>query len=146
MTRIRLAGKPDYNLRYELFSSETSKKALSTYEFLETEIENTMELETGSIGSALALLNDLGWYLRRYTRFVDLQDSSVSDEEWISRQLASEIYGREVEKDDTDRFYRVIGVEDGKLLEPLYVRDSPTDYDLHEKDFQVVTRISEEEF
>ena len=146
MTKLRFVGKPEHNLRYELFSSETSKEALSTYEFLDTEIDNTLEIETGSLGSTLALLNDLSWYLRRYTQYVDLLEPSISEQEWISRQLAAKIYSREIEKNQTSRYYRITGIKNGELLEPLYVRDSPTEYDLHEKDSQIVTRIAEEEF
>ncbi|MDY7080886.1 MAG: DUF5804 family protein, partial [Halobacteria archaeon] len=120
MTRVRIVGDEAYDLRYELVSSETSREALSTYELLESEIDNTVEFQTASIGSALALLNDLDWYLTRYGRWVEVRDESVSDEEWLSRELATRIYERELEPEETREYFAIRGVKDGETLEPMY--------------------------
>ncbi|MDY6779732.1 MAG: DUF5804 family protein [Halobacteria archaeon] len=146
MTRVRIVGDDDYDIRHELLSSATSSQALATYEFLETPIENAVELETATLGSALSLLNDLDWYLTRYADWVEVLEPSVSDDEWLSRDLATRLYERDLEPEETRGFYAVRGVKDGESLEPLYTRGSPSEYDLDETDFEVVTRISEDEF
>ncbi len=146
MPRIRLYGDDDYDLRFELVTSETSREALSTYELRDVGIENTVELEVTSLGSAIALLNDLNWYIMRYVDWVDVMEPDISEDEWLSRKLVTEIYEERMDPDDSSRFYMIRGVKDGEILEPLYVKDSPSDYDLHEVDFEIVTRISEEEF
>ena len=67
MTRVCLVGSEDVTLQYELLSRETSREALATYDLYEP-FENAVGVETVSLGAAVALLNDLDWYL---TRFVD---------------------------------------------------------------------------
>ena len=146
MTRVRVLGKDEYDLRGELLTSETSREALSTYDFLETRIENVVVVETATLGGALALLNDLDWYLTRYARASEVLEPSVSEDEWLSRRLAERIYEGKIEADDTDEFYVVRGVKDGELLQPLYSRGEPAEYDLAETDFVTVTRLDESEF
>jgi len=146
VTRVRVLGKDEYDLRGELLTSETSREALSTYDFLETRIENVVVVETATLGGALALLNDLDWYLTRYARASEVLEPSVSEDEWLSRRLAERIYEGKIEADDTDEFYVVRGVSDGELLQPLYSRREPAEYDLAETDFVTVTRLDESEF
>lgn len=146
MTRVRLIGSEEYDLVAELRSSETSRRALSTYEFLYTPLNNVVELETATIGAALALLNDLNWYVRRYCRAAELLDPEVSEDEWLSRELARQLYETDAEPEDTREYLKVRGVSEGELLEPLYARGEPPEYDLAESEFTVVTRIAESEF
>ncbi len=146
MTRVRLIGKDEYDLREELRSSETSRRALSTYEFKYTPLDNVVEVETATIGAGLALLNDLNWYVRRYCRAAELLDPEVSEEEWLSRELARKLYETEMEPEDTREYLKVRGVREGELLEPLYAREEPPEYDLAESEYSVVTRIDETEF
>lgn len=146
MTRVRVLGKDEYDLRGELLTSETSREALSTYDFLETRIENAVVVETATLGGALALLNDLDWYLTRYARASEVLEPSVSEEEWLSRRLAERVYEGKIDAEDTDDFYVVRGVSDGELLQPLYSRGEPAEYDLAETDFVTVTRLDESEF
>lgn len=146
MTRVRVLGKEEYDLRGELLTSETSREALSTYEFLETRIENAVVIETATLGGALALLNDLDWYLTRYARASEVLEPSVSEDEWLSRRLAERVYEGKTDAGDTDEFYVVRGVSDGELLQPLYSRGEPAEYDLAETEFVTVTRLDESEF
>jgi hypothetical protein len=146
VTRVRVLGKEEYDLRGELLTSETSREALSTYDFLETRIENAVIVETATLGGALALLNDLDWYLTRYARASEVLEPSVSEEEWLSRRLAERVYEGKIDAEDTDDFYVVRGVSDGELLQPLYSRGEPAEYDLAETDFVTVTRLDESEF
>ena len=146
VARVRVLGKDEYDLRGELLTSETSREALSTYDFLETRIENAVVVETATLGGALALLNDLDWYLTRYARASEVLEPSVSEEEWLSRRLAERVYEGKIDADDTDDFYVVRGVSDGELLDPLYSRGESAEYDLAETDFVTVTRLDESEF
>ncbi|ELY95313.1 hypothetical protein C482_16768 [Natrialba chahannaoensis JCM 10990] len=110
MTRVCLIGADDCTLQYELLSRETAREALSTYD-LRRPFENTIALRTVSVGAAISLLNDLDWYL---TRFVDealVQEPSVSDEEWLSRELATQLRNSAVDPDETGEFCKIYGVE-----------------------------------
>jgi len=148
MTRVCLVGSDDVELRYELVSRETAREALATYDLREP-YDNTVAVETVSLGSAVALLNDLNWYLVRFAREALVFDASVADEEWLSRELAEAVRDGDVDPDGTERFLKVFGVDDGALLEPMFVTrtgpDLPT-YDLHEVDDTLVVRVTEEEF
>ena len=146
MTRVRILGQDGYDLRGELLSSETSREALATYDFLDTRIDNAVVVETATLGGALALLNDLDWYLTRYARAAEVLEPSVSENEWLSRRLAERVYEDRTDAGDTDEFYIVRGVKDGELLDPLYSRDEPAEYDLADSDFVTTTRLDETEF
>jgi hypothetical protein len=146
VTRVRILGKDGYDLRGELLASETSREALATYDFLDTRIENALVVETATLGGALALLNDLDWYLTRYARAAEVLEPSVSDDEWLSRRLAERLYESRVEPEETREFYLVRGVKDGQVLQPLYSRSEPAEYDLADVDSVTVTRVDETEF
>ena len=148
MTRVCLVGTEDVELRYELVSRETAREALATYDLREP-YDNTVAVETVSLGGAVALLNDLNWYLVRFAAESFVLEPSVSDEEWLSRELAETVRENEVDPGETGRFLKLFGVADGELLEPMYVaRTGPElpDYDLHEVDDTVVVRVTEAEF
>ncbi|WP_049900392.1 DUF5804 family protein [Natrinema sp. J7-1] len=110
MTRVCLIGEAGTNLQYELLSRETAREALSTYD-LERPVENSLAVRTVSIGAAVSLLNDLNWYL---TRFVDealVQDPSISDEDWLSRSLATQLRNGDLEPEAPAEFCKVYGLE-----------------------------------
>jgi hypothetical protein len=146
VTRVRVIGKDGYDLRGELLASDTSREALATYDFLDTRIDNSIVVETATLGGALALLNDLDWYLTRYARATEVLEPSVSEEEWLSRRLAERVYEDRIDADETAEFYAVRGVRDGELLDPLYSRNEPAEYDLADAEFVTTTRIDETEF
>ena len=148
MTRVCLVGTEDVELRYELVSRETAREALATYDLREP-YNNTVAVETVSLGSAVALLNDLNWYLVRFAREALVVDTSVADDEWLSRDLAEAVREGDVDPEKTGRFLKMFGVGDGELLEPMFVtRTGPElpDYDLHEVDDTLVVRVTEAEF
>ncbi|MFO7925217.1 MAG: DUF5804 family protein [Halobacteriota archaeon] len=148
MTRVCLVGDDDVELRYELVSRETSRDALATYN-LATPYENSISLETVSLGAAVALLNDLNWYLIRFVSEALVFEPSVSDGEWLSRALASAIRDDELDHTDSGRFLKVFGIDDGRLREPMYVtRTGPElpEYDLHDVTDTLVVRVTESEF
>jgi hypothetical protein len=148
VTRVCLVGADDVNLRYELVSRETAREALATYALAEP-YENTVAVETVSVGAAVALLNDLDWYLVRFADASWVLEPSVSDEEWLSRDLATAVRDGDVDPADTGRYLTVYGVADGRLVEPMYVtrRDGTVpEYDLREVEDTVRVRVTGAEF
>jgi hypothetical protein len=110
VTRVCLLGEPDVDVRYELLSRETSRAALSTYDLAEP-FENSIAVETVSLGAAVSLLNDLDWYIVRFVDAAVVLEPSVSDDEWLSRELATAIRSERVQPDGTGRFLKVYGVQ-----------------------------------
>ena len=110
MTRVCLLGSEETNLQDELLSRETAREALATYELREP-FENAVGVETVSLGAAVALLNDLDWYLVRFVDEAMVLEPSVSDEEWLSRGLATAIRDDEVSIVESARFLKLYGVE-----------------------------------
>ncbi|QLH78977.1 hypothetical protein HZS55_17485 [Halosimplex rubrum] len=110
MTRVCLVGSDDVNLRYELLSRETARDALATYDLREP-FENSVGLETVSLGAAVALLNDLNWYLVRFADEAMVHEPSVSETEWLSRDLAAAVRDDAVGPDEAARFCKVYGLE-----------------------------------
>lgn len=148
MTQACLVGSPDVDVRYELLSRETAREALSTYELAEP-FENSIAVETVSLGAAVSLLNDLNWYLVRYADAALVLDPSVSEDEWLSRELATAIRNDRVDPAETGELLKVYGVDEGELVEPLYVTrsdDGVPEYDLREVGDTVVVRVTESEY
>jgi hypothetical protein len=153
MTRVCLVGNGDVNLRYELLSRETSREALATYDLNEP-FENTVAVETISLGAAVALLNDLNWYLVRFVDEALVREPSVSDTEWLSRELAGAIRDDRLDPAETGRFLKVYGVEQPDdrpplLVEPMLVArtgETIPEYDIRDVDETLVVRVTESEF
>jgi hypothetical protein len=148
VTAVCLVGAADVDVRYELLSRATAREALSTYDPTEP-FENTLVVETVSLGAAVSLLNDLDWHLARFVDDVLVRDPSVNAEEWLSRGLATAVRKQRVDPEDTGDLLKVYGVEDGRLVEPLYVTrtgDEIPEYDLRDVEETVVVRITEDEF
>ena len=148
MTRVCLVGDDDVELRYELVSRETAREALTTYE-LSAPYDNTVALETVSLGAAVSILNDINWYLVRFVEEALVFEPSISDDEWLSRDLASAIRNNECAPEDSGRYLKVFGIDDGRLLEPMFVTrtgpELPT-YDLYDVEATLVVRVTEAEF
>lgn len=148
MTEVCLIGDEELDLVEELFSRDGSREALSSYS-LHHPWENTLALHTVSLGAAVSLLNDLDWYLVRFTRDAMVLDDSISDNEWLSRAAAEVIRSRE-EPPSTDwPLLKVYGVKDNELVEPMYVQRADggiPSYDLQDVDETVTVRITEDEF
>ncbi|KOX91843.1 DUF5804 family protein [Haloarcula rubripromontorii] len=109
MTQVCLVGNEDVNLRYELLSRETARNALATYDLREPFV-NTVAVDTVSLGAAVALLNDLNWYLVRFADGAFVRDPSISETEWLSRNLAAAIRDDDVAPEETGRFLKVYGI------------------------------------
>jgi hypothetical protein len=171
MTRVCLVGSDGYDIRSALFSRETARDALSTYR-LDQPYANTLSLETISLGAAVSLLNDLNWYLIRYTDAAIVFESSISESEWLSRDLAHAIRDGEIDPEESGRYLMVYGVEEpgdtddeerpqpqqhqnqhqqqhSRLVEPMFVTrtgETLPEYDLRDVDETFVVRVTGEEF
>jgi hypothetical protein len=152
MTQVCLVGKEGTSLQYELLSRETARNALAAYDIAEP-FDNTLAVETVSLGAAVSLLNDLDWYLIRFVEDAFVLEPSVSDEEWLSRALATAIRNDEVTPEESERFLRVYGVEEETeppaLVEPMLVTRTGAEipeYDLRPVDRTLTVRVTESEF
>jgi hypothetical protein len=149
VTRVCFVGSPGVNVQYELLSRDTARAALSTYE-IDDPFENSLAVDTVSIGAAVSLCNDLNWYLVRFVDHVFVMEPSVSTEEWLSRRLAEGVRDGDVRPKETAELLAVYGVEDGRLVEPMYVARRPDgsipSYDLRDVEETVVVRVAESEF
>lgn len=146
MAQVCLLGNPESDLRYELLSRETAREALATYDLREP-YANSLALDTVSIGAAVSLLNDLNWYLVRFVRTSLVQSDSVSETEWLSRDLATAIRDGEVAPDETGTFLKVYGVEEGEVEDPAFVeREGEWTPEREGYDEVLVVRVTEDEF
>jgi hypothetical protein len=146
MAQVCLLGEPESDLRYELLSRETAREALSTYALREP-YENSLALDTVSIGAAVSLLNDLNWYLVRFVRVALVQSDSVSETEWLSRDLATAIRDGDVAPEETGDRLKVYGVDDGRPEDPVYVdREGDWTPEREGYDDVLVVRVTESEF
>ncbi|EMA01206.1 DUF5804 family protein [Haloferax denitrificans] len=148
MTQVCIVGAEDAHLQYELLSRDTARAALSTYDISEP-FDNSLSVDTVSLGAAVSLLNDLNWYLVRFADFSLVREPSVSPDEWLSRDLARQIRDGKVQPEDTGDHLAIYGVEDGRLVEPMYVTrvdGSVPDYDLRDVERTLVVRVAEDEF
>jgi hypothetical protein len=110
MVEVCLLGEDEVRLQYELLSRETSRNALAAYTLREP-FENALALDTVSLGSAVALLNDLEWYLVRFVDTALVRDPSISQREWLSRALATAIREDEIDPANCGRFLKIYGLE-----------------------------------
>ena len=148
MTRVCLLGDPDVSLSYELLSRETAREALATYD-IEEPFENSVAVDTVSLGAAVSLLNDLNWYLVRFVDEALVLEPSVSRSEWLSRDLARAVRDGAVPPEETDQRLKVFGLIDGEPVEPMFVQrvqGQTPEYDLRDVDETLVVRVSEAEF
>lgn len=149
MTRVCLVGSEGVDLRAELLSRETAREALATYDLREP-YRNAVAVETISLGSAVALCNDLNWYLVRFADEALVLEPSVSDTEWLSRDLAEAVRDGAVDPAETDEYLQVFGVtDDDRLVEPMYLtrrEGEIPDYDIRDVADTLVVRVTESEF
>lgn len=153
MPQVCLVGQEGVTLRYELLSRETAREALATYDLREP-YANTVVVDTVSLGAAVALCNDLDWYLARFADAALVADDSVSGTEWLSRALATAVREDRLDPAETDRYLRVYGVQEQpegppRLVDPMYVArtgDRLPEYDLHDVEDTLRVRVTEAEF
>ena len=153
MTRVCLIGAEEVDLPVDLLAYETAREALSSYD-VDEPFANSLAVETISLGAAVALLNDLQWYLVRLIESAFVLEPSVSGSEWLSRDLAEAIRDEEVDPPDSGEYLAIYGLEAREggppvLVEPMFARrvdgDHPA-YDLRNVEETVVVRVTGSEF
>jgi len=153
MTRVCLVGAEAATLPADLLAYPNARDALDAYRVGEP-YENAVVVETISIGAAVSLLNDLDWYIVRLVDEALVLEPSISETEWLSRRLATEVRNEELEPEETASFLKIYGVErdeDGekRLVEPLYtqrVDGEVPEYDLRDVEETLVVRVTAREF
>lgn len=149
VTRVCYVGSSDVDVQYELLSRETAREALSTYERY-APFENSLAVDTVSLGAAVSLCNDLNWYLVRFVDLALVREPSVSTDEWLSRALATAIRDGDVRPEETGERLAVYGLEEGRPVEPMYVTRRPDGtvpaYDLRPVEETLVVRVTDAEF
>lgn len=149
MASVCFVTDPEADPREGLLSFETARQALSTYDLAQP-YTNALRIETVSLGAAVALLDDLAWYLRRTVEDAIVLEPSISPDEWLSRELATAIREERLTPAETTPLVKVYGVDNGRLVEPMYAerrRDgSIPGYDLREVDDSLVVRVSQRAF
>ena len=96
----------------ELLNSETSRGALRFYRPVETPLG--IAISVASLGSALSLVADLRWYVRKYMRGVLFE---ISSGVYCSYGLARVVYfDRAVTLGDTWEFRLIYRMKDGRVV------------------------------
>lgn len=149
MTTVCFVGEPEGDPREAMLAFETVQQALSPYDVTSPYV-NAISVETISLGAAVALLDDLAWYLRRTVREAIVLEPSISADEWLSSELARAIRRETVRPDETAGLVKVYGVEDGILVDPMYAERRADGtlpaYDLRDVDDTIVIRVSRRAF
>jgi hypothetical protein len=110
--KVLLLPKEGVRLYRELLASETSRDALRFYRPAETPCG--IEITAATMGSALALIADIRWYVRRYMRGVLFE---VSPGVYCSHRLAYELFfEREISLPESWDFRLVYQMKDGRVV------------------------------
>jgi hypothetical protein len=128
MTEVVLVG--ERTVRSDLFAFENARRALSAYDLREP-YRNALALDTVSLGAAVSLLNDLGWYLARATEDAFVREPSVDSEEYLSRGVAEAIRDERQSPDELGEWLKVYESEDNELRNPdIYPREAAPEGEL----------------
>jgi hypothetical protein len=110
--KILLIPREGIRLYHELLASETSRDALRFYRPSETPCG--IEITAASLGSALALVSDIRWYVKRYMRGVLFE---ISPGVYCSHRLAWEIfYDREISLPESWDYRCIYQMKDGRVI------------------------------
>jgi hypothetical protein len=154
VTEVLVLGTGDGDIREALLSYDAARAALSQYE-IEEPYADTLAVETISLGQAVALLNDLDWYLARVAEEAFVREPSIDEEEWLARPLAEAIRDGDIPPDGAGDHLKIYGIEardveevpgqtERHLVEPMYVtrtnRGIPS-YDLRDVEETIIVRV-----
>ncbi|WOF15597.1 hypothetical protein F1737_02305 [Methanoplanus sp. FWC-SCC4] len=129
-----------------LVSSETSRNILRFYKPKETEYG--IIIENATLGSALSLVSELKWYIRRYVSEILYE---ISPELYCSHKFALEIYERDIKLGETWDFSKLIGIKENIISDEIWMEshsskeDYPDFVDSNDIVFEVWCSESEKE-
>lgn len=126
---ILLIQREGIDLHHTLFSSETSRLALRFYH--PKKLPCGVYISCAALSSALALVAELRWYIRRYVRepVFELEPGI-----YFTYQLAQDVYyERTVVLGPGWKFRKLYGFRDGKLVSSLPMSDGATVDEYHQE-------------
>lgn len=121
--KIVCIAKSEVSLYQKLMDSETSRHILRFYH--PEDLHFGIRLDVSTVSSALSLLNELRWYILRYTTMSLIEDTEHGV--YLTRELAGKVYEeRSVHLKESWEFgYRVAITDTGDVIKvPLGV-DTP---------------------
>jgi hypothetical protein len=109
---ILFLQRPGVNLYETLLQSETSRHALRFYR--PVALPGGISVTTSTLGSALSLVSELRWYVRRYMEDVLFE---FTDEKYCTHILAREVYyNRSTSLEPPWAFRRLYIIRDGVVV------------------------------
>ncbi|MFA5238051.1 MAG: DUF5804 family protein [Methanoregula sp.] len=122
---ILLIQRDCIDLHHTLFASETSRLALRFYH--PKKIASGVYLTVATLGSALSLVSELRWYIRRYVRETLFE---VEKGIFCTQTFAQDVYyERTVILEKTWTFRRLYGFSHGKLTGRIVMSPGSTAQD-----------------
>ncbi len=110
--KILFLPRDGIRLYQELLASETSREALRFYRPVETSCG--IEVTAATLGSALTLVADIRWYVKRYMRGVLFE---IAPGVFCSHRLAFELfYDREIKLPGSWDYRFIYRMKDGRVV------------------------------
>jgi hypothetical protein len=117
-----LIQRDGVDLHHTLFASETSRLALRFYH--PKKMPCGVVIPGASLGSALSMVSELRWYIRRYVREVLFE---LNKGVYCTHTLAQDVYyERAVVLDDAWKFRRLYGFKNGHLISAVVMTPGST--------------------
>ena len=117
-----LIQRDGVDLHHTLFASETSRMALRFYH--PRKMSCGVYISGASLGSALSLVSELRWYIRRYIREVLFE---VKKGVYCTHTLAQDVYYERITVlVDTWAFRRLYGFKNGQLISAVVMAPGST--------------------
>ena len=126
---ILLIQKEGVDLHHTLFASETSRLVLRFYHPKRRSCG--VYISSGAISSALSLVSELRWYIRRY-----VQEPLFEFEKgiWFTHQLAQDVYyERTAVLGPGWEFRKLYGFREGKLISRVMMSPGSTIEEYHQE-------------
>jgi len=126
---ILLIQREGIDLHHTLFASETSRLALRFY--LPKKKSCGVYITVSTLGSALSLVSELRWYIRRYVREVLFE---VSPNIFCTHLLAQDVYyERTSVLGPAWPFRRLYGFRQGKIISTVLMSAGSTPEEYHQE-------------
>ena len=126
---VLLLQREGTDLHNTLYESETSRMALRFYR--PRKLPCGVYISTASLGSALSLVSELRWYIRRYVREPLFE---IERGVFCTHQLAQDVYYERTAVLGPDwKWRRLYGFREGKLLSQLVMSPGSTVDEYHQE-------------
>ena len=115
---VLLIQDDEIDLYATLQKSETSRAILKFYR--PDRLEYGVRIRMASLGSALSLISELRWYMRRYVKEVLFE---VSHPIYCTQALAGQFYERDVKIESSWDFRKIYAFRGGELAYSTRIQD-----------------------